>query len=227
MNVVREALRSGYCVDDRAFDRVYPLGVRRASRIFWTPVDVAMRAARLLADRPGLRVLDVGSGVGKFCIVAAATVNASVIGLEHRPHLVAIAKRAAARIGVNVDFKVGTLGDCDPRDIDCVYLFNPFSENLAPAEDHLDESVELSERRFWRDIARMELFLRAASVGTRVVTYCGWGGAMPSEYRLERREAHAGTLELWIKTNGACSFPRLGRASWTALRERALAGVKT
>lgn len=226
-HTLRETLRLGRLVDDRTFDRVYPLDVRRSSPVYWTPVDVGMRAARLLAHQPGLRVLDVGSGVGKFCIVAAACTDASIIGVEHRRHLVDVAESAAGSLGVEVDFRLGTLADCDPREIDGVYLFNPFSENLALAEDHLDETVELSEERFWRDIADMERFLRAASVGTRVVTYCGWGGAMPAEYRLALREAHGGTLELWVKTNAVCSsqpaLPRLGLASKTALRERALA----
>jgi hypothetical protein len=188
-----------------------------------------MRAARLLADIPGRRLLDVGSGVGKFCIVAAASVRATVIGVEHRRHLVEIAEGAAARLGVEVTFISGTLDDCDPRDVDGVYLFNPFAENLSPPEDHLDESVELSEERFWRDIESMERFLRSAPVGTRVVTYCGWGGAMPAEYHLALREARAGTLELWVKMSVG-SFttraPSLGRITRRALRKRALADAE-
>lgn len=198
---IREALRSGELVDDRAFDSVYPPHIRRASRVHWTPVEVAIRAASLLADRPARRVLDIGSGVGKFCIVAAASRAASFTGVEQRPHLVDIAEAAAVRMGVEVDFKVGTLDDCDPCAVDGVYLFNPFAENLSPAEDHLDEQVELSESRFWRDLERTERFLARTAVGTRVVTYCGWGGVMPPAYRLALRESCAGTLDLWVKAD--------------------------
>lgn len=224
---IREALRSGRLVDDRVFDRIYPIDVRRASPVHWTPVEIAVRAAKLLADRPGVRLLDVGAGVGKFCIVASAVVNASVVGVEHRPTLARIAEDAANVIGVEVDFERGTLEGCNPRDYDGVYLFNPFAENLALAEDHIDESVELSEKRFWRDIDTMERFLRLAPVGMRVVTYCGWGGAMPPGYCLSLQEFRAGTLELWVKTCAAAnvgpSMPRLGRITRAALRERALA----
>ena len=31
------------------------------------------------------------------------------------------------------------------------------------------------------------------------MTYCGWGGAMPSGYELVLRERRAGPLELWRK----------------------------
>lgn len=198
---IRETLGEGWLVDDRAFDLLYPLSIRRASRAHWTPVEVAVRAAQLLADRPGLRIFDIGSGVGKFCVVAAASVDAVITGVEHRPHFVEIARRAACRVDVKVDFKLGTLDDVNPRDLDGVYLFNPFAENLSPIADQLDPSVELSEARFRRDVESTERLLHAAAVGTRVVTYCGWGGRMPSGYRLALREACVGTLELWIKTS--------------------------
>lgn len=89
---IREALRCGRLVDDHAFDLLYPEPIRRVPRVHWTPVEVAVRAARLLADRPRLRLLDIGSGVGKFCIVAAASVDASVTGVDPRPHLTKIAR---------------------------------------------------------------------------------------------------------------------------------------
>src|SRR6185437_914320 len=57
---------------DSDFDAIYPAPVRRVSASFWTPVSVAVRAADLLVDDPSTRVLDIGSGVGKFCIVGAA-----------------------------------------------------------------------------------------------------------------------------------------------------------
>jgi SAM-dependent methyltransferase len=196
------ALRAGRLVDDRVFDRVFPASMRRASRTHWTPVEVAMRAANLLASRPDSTILDVGSGIGKFCIVAAAAVpKVRVRGVEHRPHLVEIARGAAQKLGVDVDFAHGTLDLVDPTSIDGLYLFNPFAENLSSPEDRLDESIELGEQRFWRDIETTKRFLRVARTGTRVVTYCGWGGVMPSEYELVLRESRAGTIELWMKSD--------------------------
>jgi predicted RNA methylase len=211
----RRVLGRGELVVDRVFDEVFPRSARRESSVHWTPVEVAMRAAKLLAVQPKARILDIGAGVGKFCIVAAATVaGARIRGVEHRSHLVAVARVAAAQVGVDVDFTHGTLDDHDPASVDGVYLFNPFAENLASREDHLDETVELSEARFWRDIESAERFLSAARAGTRVVTYCGWGGAMPPEYELALRERRAGTLELWVKSEEArepASPPKRGR----------------
>ncbi len=197
---MRDALRSGALVDDRTFDCVYPIAVRLASPMHWTPVQAAVRASKLLAVRPGARILDVGSGVGKFCIVAAASVDARVAGVEHRGHLVDIGRRAASAFGVDVSFTTGTLEDCDPLDVDGVYFFNPFAENICSPGDRIDGTVELSEARFVRDILAVQRFLRAARVGTRVVTYCGLGGAIPNGYVRQLAEPCAGRIELWVKT---------------------------
>ncbi|MDF2691802.1 MAG: hypothetical protein K0S65_185 [Labilithrix sp.] len=230
---IRHALRSGQLVDDRVFDDIYPLAVQRVSSVHWTPVEVAVRAAKLLAPKPGAVLLDVGAGVGKFCIVAAASVDAIVRGVEHRPHLVEIGRDAAAKVGVELRLVRGTLANMEPASIDGLYLFNPFAENLCTREDHLDDSVELSEDRFWQDVVEAQRFLRAVRPGTRLVTYCGWGGLVPDDYVLASREHRGGTVELWIKTEGYSraseteeSGIRVGATSLRYLRERVLAGVQ-
>lgn len=196
---VARALRSGERVADRDLDEVFPLEVRRASRVHWTPVAVAAHAARLLVDQPGMTVLDVGAGVGKFCLVAAATVRARIRGIEQRAHLVEIARAAAVKLGVQVDFVHGTLDGQDPSKVDGIYLFNPFAENLSPTRDRIDNTVELNAERFRRDVDATERFLAAARPGTRVVTYCGFGGVMPESYVMKLREWHGSNLELWVK----------------------------
>jgi SAM-dependent methyltransferase len=197
---IADALRRGVLVDDRIFDEVYPHVVRRASHVHWTPVEAAVRAARLLVEKPGARLLDVGSGVGKFCIVAAATVDARVCGIEHRAHLVEIAERAAARIGVDVCFDHRALDRHDAADVDGIYLFNPFAENLCATPDRIDGTVELSAARFTRDLEIFHEILHGARVGTRVVTYCGFGGELPRTYVRVLRERRVGVIELWVKT---------------------------
>lgn len=198
--MARRALAGGRLVVDRSFDDVFPARFRRLSSVHWTPVEVAVRVAGLLAAKPRARILDVGSGVGKFCIVgAAAQPHASFCGVEHRGHLLPVARAAARKVGVPAEFCEGTVESLDPLTFDAVYLFNPFAENLAADDDRIDDVVELGSNRFWRDVFAMERFLRDARSGMRVATYCGWGGAMPSGYELIMRESRAGTLELWEK----------------------------
>ena len=197
-----DALRRGDPVEDEDFDALFPPDVRARGAVYWTPVSVATRAAALLATTPRARVLDVGSGVGKVCIVGAATTGAEFVGVEQRGHLVAIARDAAVRAGVpEVRFVHGGIDAVDASSFDAFYFFNPFEENTWDAEDQLDQSVVLSRARFDEDVGRAERLLAAARIGTRVVTYHGFGGAMPAGYRHAHREPHPRSyLDLWIKT---------------------------
>lgn len=197
---IARALRSGTLVADRVFDEIFPFAARSKSSVYWTPVEVAVRAATLLANKPDLTILDVGSGIGKFCIIAAAVVHAKVRGIEHRPHLVDVAREAAAKLGVRASFDTGTIEEQDASAVDGFYFFNPFAENMCNAADRLDASVELSEDRFWTDVDAAEELLARARVGARVVTYCGFGGELPDGYVLASRErCGGGRLDLWVK----------------------------
>jgi SAM-dependent methyltransferase len=196
-------LREGCAALDRDFDELYPLPLRSVSSSFWTPIAVARRVSELLVSDASTRVLDVGSGVGKFCIVGAALKRARFTGVEHREHFVSVAREAADRVGVDgAHFIHGTFESLDVTSFDAIYFFNPFEENLWGFRGHLDDTVELSHRRFEADIARAERLLAAARVGTRVVTYHGFGGEMPPSYRLVLRERQgSGHVELWTKTD--------------------------
>ena len=198
-------LREGNRVDDATFDALYPASVRAISSVYWTPISVAMRAAVLLDVGTSGRVLDVGSGPGKFCIIAAATTGATCVGVEQRGTLVQIARDAARRAGVeNAEFVHGTFSEIDVTTFDALYLFNPFEENLWSPEDRIDEEVEHGTARFLEDVERAEIMLAEARKGTRVVTYHGFGGTMPPEYDLVHRELqHTNALEVWVKTHEA------------------------
>ncbi len=204
-------LSEGRGVFDSEFDRIYAPDLRNVSSFFWTPVSVAVRAAELLVAGPNTRVLDVGSGAGKFCLVGAASTGASFTGVEHRERFVRAAGKSARQLGLDsVSFIHGTFESVDISSYDAVYLFNPFEENIWYPHDHVDRSVELSEDRYMADVLKAERFLRAARVGTRVVTYHGFGGVVPDCYRLALRERrHSGLLELWVKTDASPPLPQV------------------
>lgn len=189
---------------DQEFDRLLPKAWREKSEVHFTPVDVARRAARLLVDRPGARVLDVGAAVGKFCIVAACTVpDAQFVGIERRRHLVRVANAMARRLEVtNVLFTHGDLIEIDWASFDAFYLYNPFAEHLRADGPILDRTLELDPECFLFYIHEVRQRLADARDGTRVVAYHGFGASPPPGYVLSAEEP-AGTdrLELWIKTS--------------------------
>jgi predicted RNA methylase len=198
--VVREALKRRIAVPDPAFDAVYPCWAQEVSSRFWTPVHVAVDAADALRNAGARRVLDVGSGVGKFSLIAALVTDLDVTGVEHRPHLVASARRAAERYRASVQFVCASIEQIDPGDFDGFYLYNPFEENLVGASERLDDSVMLSSERFRSDVALVERWLEDAPIGSSLVTYNGFGGHIPASYRMaSSRPCGRHFVRLWKK----------------------------
>src|SRR5437764_13050168 len=86
----------GFSIEDEKFDLIYPAQIRKLSSVFWTPVAVAAAAARLLVTAPHTRVLDIGCGPGRFCLVAACLRDGRFAGLEPPSDLLAAAPHAAS-----------------------------------------------------------------------------------------------------------------------------------
>ncbi|PIR15353.1 MAG: SAM-dependent methyltransferase [Elusimicrobia bacterium CG11_big_fil_rev_8_21_14_0_20_64_6] len=195
-------LRGGRTVSDLQFDQVYPPEIRRLSPTHWTPVEVAVRAGALLAPDESARVLDVGSGCGKFCSVAALSGLGRFIGVEQRPHLLAAAEMSAEELGADrASFVPGNMADLDWSSFDAFYLFNPFFENSSKSI-RIDETVSFGGGKFARYVEVVRAKLDNAKAGTKVATYHGFGGEMPAGYRRVKKEPmRSDFLELWVKRN--------------------------
>lgn len=187
---------------DSVFDAVYPDWVRHLSKSHWTPFHVAVRAARLLVTSARTRILDVGSGAGKFCIIGALVTEGTFVGVEQRRGLVDVATQAARRYGVEerISFMHANMTTIDWNEYDAFYLYNPFHEHTRRAQSTIDSSIELAEHFRDRYVAFTRQQLKLAPAGTRVATYHGFGGRMPASYKCVRREG-CGTdfVELWVK----------------------------
>jgi predicted RNA methylase len=213
MTAARETVdrEEGLPDEDDVFDQQLPQRIQVQSTVHFTPVAVARCAARLLAPRPGMRILDVGSGPGKFCVVAACEVpEATFVGVEIRPHLVHMARKLASRVGVqNVSFVHADAMDLDWSAFDAFYFYNPFAEHLYDDAFLLDRSLSFEPSKFDESVMGTRERLAAASVGTRVVTYHSFGAPTPHGYDFVKSHA-IGTdqLELWIKTHHVCNVER-------------------
>jgi SAM-dependent methyltransferase len=188
---IGRVLRAGLPFTDSIFDDHLPDQLRRVSHQFSTPINVVLRICEWLTETGTHNVLDIGSGAGKFCVAAALATDCEFVGLEQRPWLVTAARRLAKRFQVHrrVEFVEGVLREEGHDGFDGYYLFNPFGENILGREAWLDDSVELSERRWDRDVSLAEGLIERLPLGTRVITYNGFGGRIPdcySEIRVDR-----------------------------------------
>lgn len=186
-------------VEDEKFDLIYPAQIRQLSAVFWTPVRIAAAAVELLVSSTGLRVLDVGCGPGKFCLIGASLTEGCFIGIDQRLDLVRVAQQAAARLQLTgVEFYQGNVLDLEFSNYDAFYIFNPFEENMLRGHK-IDTSVPLGPELFRRYVSYVRLQLGMRPIGTRVVTYMGYGDEVPSCFTCERT-LFGDDLKLWIKT---------------------------
>lgn len=193
----------GALADDETFDERLPIRLQVQAPTHFTPVEVARRAARLLAPSPGMTVLDVGSGAGKLCLVAAlAAPDCEFVGIERRPHLVDVATALARELGVrNARFLHGDALALDWSRFDSFYFYNPFAEQLQTEHFALDRTIERDPALFVTSIFGVRRKLASARIGTRVVTFHGLGAPLPPGYTEPSVDAAGNErLTLWIKT---------------------------
>jgi len=195
-------LKNNIKITNPRFDRIYPKMLRRLSTTHWTPVEVAQKAADLLVTKPGMKVLDVGSGCGKFCLIAALSKpEAMFFGIEQRSYLNQMARRSSRLFNIqNLTFIDGNMLATNWDQYDAFYLFNPFWENRMSPLTRIDLSIDVSENKYETYIDIVSLRLGKLKKGTRVVTYHGFGGVLPPSYEcLESLSIGSGRLELWVK----------------------------
>jgi SAM-dependent methyltransferase len=88
--------------------------------------------------RPGEVVLDLGSGGGIDCFLAAKKVGPGgrVIGLDMTPDMIKLARRNARKLGVtNVDFRFGEMEDMPLPDGSVDVIISNCVINLSPDKD--------------------------------------------------------------------------------------------
>ncbi|PSL49751.1 methyltransferase family protein [Chitinophaga niastensis] len=192
-------VKSNYYMSDAAFDWLYPERIQQLSRRHWTPLSIAKAAARFLANQPGKKILDIGSGVGKFCLVGARFYpESSFYGIEQRKELYhdALAAKEATRLE-NVNFINGNFTQLDLSEYDGFYFYNSFFENLVD-QDQIDHKVEYSTSLY--NFYSRYLFkeLQRKPSGTRLVTFHSLEDEVPPCYQMVDMSEDL-VLKMWIR----------------------------
>ena len=215
-------LRRREPVSDEVFDSLLGERPRKKSRHCWSNVEAAQTAARLLREAGATRVLDVGSGAGKFTAIAALDLDRRVWGVERRAELVLEARRLAATLGADVEITQSTLDAFDVTRFDGFYFFNPFGEYVADEEDRYDDGAPRSFEPYLRDARLVERWLRAAPQGTAMVTYNGLGGRIPVSFRVKTTlHVRDDTMRLWVKER-----PQVSREAYIEIEEQLITATE-
>jgi len=189
---------AGLFQNDAAFDWMYPEHFQLISLKQWTPVAVARKAAEFLAE-PGTRVLDIGSGIGKFCLTAGYHYpGTSFHGVEQRQELVGVAEEARQYTGLNnVSFINANITQLDFNQFDHFYFYNSFYENIDP-DNCIDDTIATSFSLYHYYTQYLYKILAEKPSGTRLVTFHCFDDVIPLDYCLANASCDT-LLRMWIK----------------------------
>ncbi len=186
-------------VTEKLLESLYPPSIRALSKEHWTPVHVTREAARFLVGPGNRLVLDIGSGVGKFCLAGASQFpGAYFFGVEQREYLVEHAEVAKQNLGLNnAIFFHANFTLIDLTKFDSFYFFNSFQENLDQA-GRIDNQIAYSRGlyKYYTQYLLSQLALKPS--GTRLCTLCSPEDEIPGNY-LQVGAYFDNLLKCWIK----------------------------
>ncbi len=168
---------------DHLLNSLYPPSVQGLAKHHWTPLPIALEAARFLTETGNKVILDIGSGVGKFCLAGAScTPGSYYFGVEQRKSLVDHAELAKRQLGLkNAIFLHANFTQLDLRKFEHFYFYNTFYENLA-GTDKIDDDIDYSRELYVYYSRYLLKQLQYTPGGTRLCTLCSSEDEVPPEF---------------------------------------------
>jgi SAM-dependent methyltransferase len=184
---------------DEKFNQLYPKEISALASRHWTPLSVAKEAAAFLAVGSNTRILDIGSGVGKFCLIGAKLYpNTVFAGIEQRKSLTQIAQSVALELSLsNTEFLTGNFTEINFAQYQHFYFYNAFYENLID-NDAIDQNVVQSQELFNLYTRKLYKQLKQLPSGTRIATFHSSENEMPNTYQVVGIGSNE-DLKFWIK----------------------------
>ena len=184
---------------DKIFNSLYPKPIQEVAEKHWTQLEVARKSAAFLAISPDVKVLDIGSGSGKFCLTAAHYHPQTFFyGIEQRANLVELSTELAQKLQLaNVSFICDNITNIDLENFDHFYFYNSFYENVAGTQK-IDSSIKYSDELYNYYNRYLYKQLNKKSPGTRLVTYHSFGIETPPNYEIVHTDYNE-FLKFWIK----------------------------
>lgn len=188
-----------WLASDVQFHKLYPDTVLTQASMHWTPIYIARKAAEFLAAEKNVKILDIGSGAGKFCLSAAAyQPDAFFIGVEQREELVHYAEDAAVIMRLpNVSFIYANITAIDFSMYDHFYFFNAFYENIND-EYKIDAKITYSKELYASYNRYVYKQLDKKPSGTRLATFHSMEDEIPVGYH-EVGSTEDELLKFWVK----------------------------
>lgn len=170
--MVFEFLKLNISITDDDFDAIYPEKIRMLGRKHWSSVSASKLASEFLVQAPGTRVLDIGSGAGKFCMIGASNTKGHFTGVEQRLELIKLSRRISDSYRLhNVEFLHANITSINFNDYDAFYFYNSFYENIDRI-NRIDNSIKLDIQLYHLYSEYIVEQFASLPLGTRLVSLC-------------------------------------------------------
>jgi len=200
--MIFELLKLNINIPDNDFNAIYPAKIELLARKHWSSVSACRLASEFLVDKPGTKVLDIGSGAGKFCLIGAANTKGHFTGVEQRGDLVHLCNRLSESYQIhNVNFIHANITSINFTDYNAFYFYNSFYENIDVLNS-IDDTVRLDPQLYHKYSRHLVEQLASLPIGTRLVTLCSPLNIIPQSYRLQDTDP-SGLLKFWEKVSEA------------------------
>ncbi|HMG16708.1 MAG TPA: methyltransferase domain-containing protein [Saprospiraceae bacterium] len=191
-------ISSNINIEDNEFDLIFNKDTQIEAEMNFTPFLVAKMAAHYLANKKGTRILDIGAGAGKFCLIGSACTEANYIGVEQKQSLCNEANRIILQYHLsNIEFIHSNITSISFIEYDAFYFYNSFHENICLLESDNDTS-HLNHEFYDKYSFYMKDQLDAMPIGTKLVTYFSYLKEVPASYEVKFSEFE-GKLKMWEK----------------------------
>lgn len=201
MTRVKEAIkkmRSHPRLGDEEFDKIYSPKFLSLSYRHFTQIRSVRLAIQLIGDSPDISILDIGSGIGKFCHIGSQLSKCKFTGVELRDDFYAEAGRIAAQLDQNKPtFIHGSFTSINFKKYNAFYFFNSFEEYYNP-DCIIDEKTVKSQELYNELKTTLKEKLNEASLGSKLITYYVKPGHVPDTYTL-KFSGEDGHMKLWVK----------------------------
>ncbi len=168
---------------DKLFLELYPKEFRLNDQMHFTPLEVTRRASHFLATQAGEKIVDIGSGIGKFCIPAAMMhTQQQFYGIEIRKDLLDASTVLQQQLGIkNLHMIHGDILQHQLTIYDHFYFFNAFYEQQDEAEK-LDRELIFKSSLYRKYHAHVYKELEKKPIGTKLATFFSQSELFPSSY---------------------------------------------
>ncbi len=182
--MIFEDIKSNIKISDEDFNLIYDEHLREMAEIHFSPFDVSKQSAQYLVTHIGTKVLDIGSGAGKFCMIGSLVSDGFFYGIEQRQLFIDISNKISIENKLNnLTFILGNITDIDFEKYDAFYIFNPFYENISRT-GFIDDDIELKKELYEIYSLYVNFQLDQKPKGTRLVTYFSYSKEIPKSYVL-------------------------------------------